>query len=243
MYKKIGIIGDLHGRRYWEDFIKDESVDLWIFLGDYTDSFHHTDDQIYKNLEKIIALKRLNPEKYILLIGNHDVYYMFQTHTSAGFRPSMADTLLALFNNNADCFQMAFQYQNHIFTHAGISNKWYKHNKGMINAAFKDIKSKFKLQRRTYTLVEKLNWLQYSYIGREILFSFCRYRQGNPTYIGGIVWADKWATQYDCLTGFHQYVGHTPVDSRETYGKAKTTITFCDTLRYDNREFLVIDFS
>jgi hypothetical protein len=33
--------------------------------------------------------------------------------------------LTALFNNNKDCFQVAYQKGDYIFTHAGIINAWY----------------------------------------------------------------------------------------------------------------------
>jgi hypothetical protein len=42
---------------------------------------------IDRNLQDIIALKKACPEKVLLLLGNHDVQYMFYPHfRSSGFR-------------------------------------------------------------------------------------------------------------------------------------------------------------
>ena len=85
---KILCIPDIHCRKFWREAINEykNSVDKVIFLGDYIDpypeeieanpelmevkSFQDAASAI-KMLEDIFSLKKENPDKYILLTGNH----------------------------------------------------------------------------------------------------------------------------------------------------------------------------
>jgi predicted phosphodiesterase len=84
----VMIIPDLHGRKFWRKAIADNigNVDKVVFLGDYLDPYG---DEIEENpdsmdcisfydapglletLNDIIRLKKNEPNKYILLTGNH----------------------------------------------------------------------------------------------------------------------------------------------------------------------------
>lgn len=70
---KTLVIGDIHGRLCWPDIIEKESPDKVVFLGDYV-STHHliSSDQQLSNLEDILNYKEENPDKVVLLRGNHD---------------------------------------------------------------------------------------------------------------------------------------------------------------------------
>lgn len=69
---KIIVIGDIHGRTIWKDIVKQE-FDLCIFLGDYVDSHYGiTAEEQEKNLLEILDFKENNPNKVILLRGNHE---------------------------------------------------------------------------------------------------------------------------------------------------------------------------
>src|ERR1700679_874225 len=120
------IIGDLHGKDCWKD-IQVDNYDKVIFLGDYVDHWTLSDRLIYQNLQNVIELKRQNFEKVELLLGNHDVQYLHYPHyLCSGFRPNMQRSLSLLFGENRDLFKVAYQQGNHIISHAGITNKWYK---------------------------------------------------------------------------------------------------------------------
>src|SRR5665213_1183842 len=115
------IISDLHGRDIWKqvDFSR---YDKAVFLGDYVDSFKRPDNVILENLEEIIRLKSTYPQKIVLLLGNHDVQYLhYPRYYCPGFRQSMQPALTSLFKEHRDLFQIAYQKQNFIFTHAGIT--------------------------------------------------------------------------------------------------------------------------
>jgi len=119
-------IGDLHGLDYWNQ-IKPELYDRIVFIGDYVDSFYIKDDDILNNLLNVIQFKKDNPLKVILLIGNHDLQYMFSydNHECSGFRPQMYEQLHKIFNDNKDLFQMSYEVNDTIWTHAGIHQGWY----------------------------------------------------------------------------------------------------------------------
>lgn len=83
---EILTISDLHGRTVGKeaDF---NAYDQIVFLGDYTDSYVEADETIFNNLSEIILLKRREPDKFVLLIGNHDAQYLhFSHYRSSGFR-------------------------------------------------------------------------------------------------------------------------------------------------------------
>jgi hypothetical protein len=185
------------------------------------------------NLKKIIQFKIDNSDKVILLLGNHELSYLFgRPYLCSGYRAEIAFEIYDLINNNRDLFTVIYKYKNYIFSHAGITNKWVKRYIKDINAAFRAIKIKFKLKNKKYTLFDKIEWLQYTEWGREIIFSPCSIRSDNPFFTGGLLWADKKVTMNDSLKGFHQIVGHTPLTKYnfETYGKDDTTITYIDIL-------------
>lgn len=72
---KTLVIGDVHGRLCWLDIIEKENPDKVVFLGDYV-STHQliSSDQQCSNLEDILNYKEENPDKVILLRGNHKYF-------------------------------------------------------------------------------------------------------------------------------------------------------------------------
>ena len=78
---KILIVPDVHGRKFWhkaKEMI--DSVDKVVFLGDYLDPYpfeHISRLDAIKEFEEIIKFKNDNPDKVVLLLGNHDCAYCF----------------------------------------------------------------------------------------------------------------------------------------------------------------------
>jgi len=218
---KICAIGDIHGRTCWKN-IAVEDYDKIIFLGDYCDSFFHSDAEIFENLREILILKKSFPEKIILLLGNHDVHYAYSPkYRATGFRNSMEFLLKDLFEMNKDFFQMAFQHNNYLFTHAGVSNAWFLKNKTIIEKA--------DVEKENISLAEALNRILDS-SSRDILMEVGYIRGGHSWNKGGIVWADRSETKDDFLNGFHQIVGHSPVPDIIRLGNEKESITYIDCL-------------
>ena len=72
---KILVLGDIHGRTCWADIIKKENPDKVIFLGDYVSTHEDiSEGQQCSNLEDILNYKEANPDKVILLRGNHKIF-------------------------------------------------------------------------------------------------------------------------------------------------------------------------
>jgi hypothetical protein len=213
------IIGDLHGRDTWRE-VSVKKYDKVVFLGDYVDSFTISNLAIYENLKDIIRLKKRNPNKIVLLLGNHDIQYLyFPRYQCSGFRPTMQNQLTSLFNNNKDLFQIAYQKGNYLFSHAGITNSWYNE--------FLRLPILEKIKDENDTLADLLNKVDQT-AQRYILHTAGYFRGGEGN--GGITWADKKETTIDMLKGYHQVVGHTIVDQVESVKYTDRSVTYIDVL-------------
>ena len=85
-------IGDTHGNNVLER-VKElvPKYDKIIFVGDYVDSFTLDNITINKNLIDLIEFKKENLDKVILLLGNHDLHYLYDEmiHRCTGYRPEV----------------------------------------------------------------------------------------------------------------------------------------------------------
>lgn len=120
------IIGDIHGRRIWKEILANEqNFDRVIFIGDYVDTHYDISGiEQLNNLEDIIALKKDNHDKVILLVGNHDFQYWpgVTGEWYSGRQEGMAVSFQYVFNENRSLFQMAFEdEQGVLYTHAGVT--------------------------------------------------------------------------------------------------------------------------
>ncbi|MCX6215002.1 metallophosphoesterase [Spirosoma sp.] len=230
---KLLVISDLHGRTVWKEANLDQ-YDRVIFLGDYTDSHTFDDKTIFNNLLDIIWLKRQNPVKFILLIGNHDAQYLhFPHYRCSGFREKAQPELSFLFTTHINLFQLAHQEGNYLFTHAGVTKKWLAHFL---------VKTGKRLIERTSIanlagLLNKVHNEEMCF--RNLLFEVGPKRGGFNAY-GGPIWADRSETSVDFLMGFQQVVGHTPVfDFSTIYGESGS-ITYTDVLQTKTAFYEVI---
>ena len=128
MNKKVVVLGDTHGLDYWKLIVEEENPDLTIFIGDYLDSFDIPAVEQLHNLKEIIQFKKDNLDKVILLIGNHDFHYLKHATNMgeyySGFQSSQMFNYQILLEENIHLFQMCFNFDNYLFTHAGISEEW-----------------------------------------------------------------------------------------------------------------------
>lgn len=236
---KVVVIGDIHGRDNWKQLLNDvDKYDKIIFVGDYVDSFDVPNPVILQNLQEIIQFRRQFPHKVVTLLGNHDIQYLFwdevRTFGCTGFRPEAAHDLITLFRANHDIFDAAWQSDKTIVTHAGITNGWMKYNKEVIESARKRF--------NTETIAETLNSMLHVHTYNRSLHQVSS-KRGGPYNYGGITWADKLETEKDCLKGYTQVVGHTPVEDITTvkWEEDNSQITYCDVLWYKTSfyEFII----
>ena len=136
------IIPDLHGRKFWRQAINNniDKVDKVIFLGDYLDPYQEEIEEnpelmeceyfgdaknLLKMLEDIISLKKNEPNKYILLTGNHTDSYIwskFNAATRTDYKNW--EKYHKFFSENLDLFNFVWIENDVIFSHAGISQGW-----------------------------------------------------------------------------------------------------------------------
>jgi len=218
---KIAYIGDVHGKSIWKKFIKDPTINVFVFVGDYVDEdmgMVISDEEMIENLQDVIDFKRKNMNSVVLLKGNHDGTYinlndpMFKC---SRFRESIGMELHDLFSFNKDLFQNAFQYKNVIATHAGIQHNWF------INDFKGDV---------TLNIADQLNNPQ-DRDQEDALFQIGKIRGGWAS-VGGIFWADRSELKKP-LKGVTQVVGHNRVKDISFYENKKYgNIYFIDCLGY-----------
>ena len=240
----IGVIGDIHGSDRWIQIIKDNpQVEQWIFLGDYVDSKIFSNVEILHNLKEIITYKEEHPQT-ILLIGNHDFQYMFGQmglFKATGFSVAMYNDYYDLFSKHRDKFQFAYQIDNYLFSHAGVSMKWWnKYSERFIitnrivgdeSCAIPDLLSN---ARRVYHL-QCAMWE----VGPE------RSQFPNDENFGSPIWADFNETRMGALRGYIHVVGHTPQTQGVKYFKVDNTtgIWYCDALAHKLRNHLILEIN
>ena len=122
---KTLVLGDTHGRSVWKLIAQKEMPNRIIFIGDYFDSFDIPGlDQIH-NFKEIVHYKETNPQvEVVMLIGNHDYHYFPEigdTGTS-GFQRNLFFSISQVINENRHHLQMAYQLDEFLFTHAGVSS-------------------------------------------------------------------------------------------------------------------------
>jgi len=213
------VIGDLHGKEIWKE-VDISSYDKVVFVGDYVDHWTLPDRFIYENLQNIIELKRENFEKVELLLGNHDIQYLHYPHyLCSGFRPNMQRSLSLLFSENRELFKVAYQRENHIISHAGITNKWYREfsNHRIIKGMYDE----------NETIADQVNKVEKT-VHRWLLHQAGSSRGGEGA--GGITWADRKELITDMLDGYHQIVGHTVISKPEVVKEIDKSATFIDVL-------------
>lgn len=131
MMQDFVIIPDIHGEGFWRSAISALPESFLIFLGDYLDPKNDeeiTADNAYYNLIDIVNLKKQNPDKVILLWGNHDLHYMYRNLMGSRYDHTNSEKYFQFFWQNQDLFQLAYETiidgKTYLFTHAGVGRKW-----------------------------------------------------------------------------------------------------------------------
>jgi predicted phosphodiesterase len=221
---KVTFIADLHGEDLWKKVIEKES-DLFVFLGDYFDSFTVPHEKQIENFKDIIYFAENNRDKVKLLLGNHDIHYLlwhtpyFDFMKGSGFSSSLIWKVNALYNNSKDLFQLAWQKDNILVTHAGLRQDYYNEELKSIHERYPD-----------FNYADLLNFLWKERSG--LLMRIGRDR-GGPDRWGGVFWCDMFELTQTPLHGMIQVVGHTPLkDIKEVKVSDKTKMYFIDCLIY-----------
>lgn len=212
--KIIGVIGDIHGRVIWKEIVKNTKVTNWIFIGDYFDAYHQgvSGNKQIVNFKEILELKKANPDKITLLLGNHDYHYIRGIGESySGYQATYALEIGELVEQaiKDNLIQMCYLYDNFFFSHAGLTKTWVRNifSPNNVNPLVTDI------------LVHHLN--DYLYYQPRIF----RFMSGdNASKTGddvtqGPIWVRPESLLKDMVDGITCVVGHTSVSSVTIYEK------------------------
>ncbi len=224
---KIACLGDLHGVDRWKEAM-DLGVDHFLFVGDYVDSHVLEDKNILKNLVEVIEFKISQPDHVTLLLGNHDVHYLYYPHyRCSGFRESMLDSLHSIFSQNEALFKVAAGVDNYLFTHAGITSYWANQ--------YLDISLDNPVE-----IVNSINRKLSDQKSRDELVTVGSRRGGFEPF-GGPIWCDYNELIQDPLLGYNQIVGHTMTYELVDNSVKNTRLINVDYLAYSDVPIFVLE--
>lgn len=229
---KVAVIGDLHGKNCWKKLLegKFDSFDKIIFMGDYSDDSWVTfsDEEIIDNLKEVIKFKKDHNENIELLIGNHDYQYIVGYPTASRFRKSYAKEMHNIFNDNADIFKIIHIENDHIFTHAGITNGWIDY-----------IKKKYEI--KDINIDNIFDVVNIVYKNDKEDCNIASFRRGGMNKFAGILWSDTEDLFDDAWIGYNQVVGHNRIKPGSIIKKDDYNIYMSDHFDTDQSKLLVLD--
>lgn len=129
------IIPDVHGRMFWKEAVLKYPNMPVIFLGDYLDPYHNhiediSADEALRNFEEILAYKRANSKRVVLLLGNHDLHYLWGDMDCSRKDKKNEMLIRNMFEQNWDLFDLVNGLECNgkfvICSHAGILPGWMK---------------------------------------------------------------------------------------------------------------------
>lgn len=216
---KTLILGDIHGRTCWKDLVNKENPDMTVFLGDYVTTHENINSKTQlNNCNEILEYKESNPDKVVLLRGNHDLQCLYGNRGNWACYPEPAFDLLHIFSEPQyrDRFlkftQWIYIQDEVIYSHAGISQTWL---------------------RDTGKTINELNYLDPD----ESLFGFrpdSMFDLSGDSKTQGCIWIRPQSLVEDAINEYHQVVGHTTVktiiDIKELVPELKKSIWLCDNL-------------
>lgn len=197
---KIIALGDTHGRNDWKQITAKETFDKVVFIGDYFDTHEDVSpNQQKENFKDIIAYKKANMDKVVLLFGNHDYHYLRTTNEQySGFQQWQKTDIQELLHSAIDekLLKMCFLYDNILFTHAGLTKTWSKNMLGNENISIeileKTINDLFLYQPNSFKFTSGKNASPY---GDDV--------EQSP------IWVRPQSLFLDLIDGYKQVVGHT----------------------------------
>ena len=201
---KVLVLPDIHGRKFWRKAVTNNigQVDKVIFLGDYLDPYENEIDEnpelmecddfydcknLLKMLEDIVSLKKNEPDKYILLCGNHTCSYIWSKfHAASRTDYKNWEKYHKFFSENLNLFNLVWIENDVIFSHAGISEGWAKAVAVELSLTI-NLNDPVKSIARYLSNVNLNNILDKKLI--KLLGDISSYR-GGGSYYGSCEWAD-----------------------------------------------------
>lgn len=235
------IIGDVHGRTNWKQIVeKEKDADKFIFLGDYFDPYDWTLtlDDLINNFRDILDFKIKNPDKVILLIGNHDLAAFDSMANKCRYVEGTYENMAPIFYNaiKDGVIQLCYFISDKIVcSHAGFSKTWLD-NSGL---SFDEdsLNKDFREQVENKTAITT-----YDFIYRK--GDFWVDGSGNNIWQGPL-WIRPESLMRNKPNDIIQCVGHTRIykNTNQIHKLNRIKILLCDCLEhgeyysYENSEF------
>lgn len=229
---KVLFVGDIHTHDYMIEDIKrlDNKYNFYriVCLGDYVDDWLSSGYDSINTLNKIVELKNSNKDKYIMLLGNHEMSYL--GFPCSGHQFGQEKEIQNILLKNIDLFDLWYSINlgnRHCYcTHAGITNS-YIH--GVLNRINEEDLYLYKTNSYIKNLdiinKDKLKYLH-------LLHKVSSLRGGQDEY-SSFVWCDKREHEYfSTLEQYiipYQIIGHTPVQTISTISSPEGMLYFIDT--------------
>lgn len=251
------IVGDIHAKPWVVDKIENllPEYDKIIFLGDYEDDWLATPEMSYSVVKRLIDFKKAYVDKIVLLMGNHTYSeWLGGTFRCSGFNILTHSLVKDLYETRGEdgepIFQMAYSKGQYLFTHAGVTNTFWKEMKLLIRNHYPELQELLTSPARPTAVSNILNYAFLKGIENptDKLFSMMKQvgsgRGGYET--PSPLWADREELIADPIPGIKQVVGHTPVKSVELYIDSQelsygATLIFCDTLSTRYLPYIGVD--
>ena len=131
---KICIVPDVHGRSFWEEACLNHADEFnkIVFLGDYVAPYPWEgigNERAIEVFRAVLDFKEKNPEKVVLLFGNHDWTYLNPDVCRSRIDRENWDLLNAMFRGNIKSFDLAWETEidgkRYFFSHAGVRKGWF----------------------------------------------------------------------------------------------------------------------
>lgn len=218
--KKTVVIGDIHGRSIWKLIVHHENPDRVIFIGDYFDSFDIKGEEQLNNFLDIIEFKKSSGKEVIMLIGNHDYHYFPEvgdTGTS-GYQTRMAPSIRYVMDENRHHLQMAYQFNEFLFSHAGVSSAFMDSVFGIdswkTETIVEQLNELFKYKPLTFGFGEAVSIKKLSYLD-----PYGDNEEQSPIWIRprSLMYANRYTLRKKVI----QIVGHTQVNKLDLKGSEK----------------------
>ena len=215
------VISDVHGRDFYKSVLEN-TTDKIIFLGDYCDPYPHegiTYENAVSAMMEIFSFAQDNPDRVILLLGNHCLPYFWRSRGTARWDWAHADELHQIYNEFKDLFKVAYwdEETQTMFTHAGINKKWWDSLELPIDCTPEQIQDYL----NNLLLIDNTEY--------NPLLEISRYR-GGWNWNGSCIWADvheHLALKQDEAIPFKQIAGHSQLEKTGSFIRHNNFI-MCD---------------
>lgn len=227
---KTLIIPDVHQKlQKLDKILENNTFDQLISLGDWFDDFYDTPVHTQKTAEYILKLYSVYGDKFVWLLGNHDVPYLFPAmydyYACSGNTREKAKVIKDVFKDTTKPLgydvHLAYSVKvdnckDIVLSHAGVSETHF--SKPFVESI--DYRSVFERCEEALKNTELL--------ARDPVLS-AGIARGGVEIVGGITWLD-WRYEFEPISSISQIVGHTPLSVPEMVDDLRVSVLPDETL-------------